>query len=43
MLTIHHATGTRGFRILWLCEELSLPYAVVPVDFTGLFLRLYRH
>ncbi|HUU74199.1 MAG TPA: glutathione S-transferase family protein [Burkholderiales bacterium] len=32
MLKIHHAPGTRGFRVIWLCEELGTPYQVVPVD-----------
>jgi glutathione S-transferase len=32
MLKIHHAPGTRGFRVIWLCEELGVPYEVVPVD-----------
>ena len=35
MITIHHAPGTRGFRLLWLCEELALPYAVEKVDFSA--------
>ena len=33
MLKIYHATGTRGFRVLWACEELGVPYEIVPVDF----------
>lgn len=35
MLTLHHVTGTRGLRIIWLCEELGLPYELVPVDFSA--------
>lgn len=35
MLIIHHAPGTRGFRLIWLCEELALPYAVEKVDFSA--------
>jgi len=35
MLTIHHAPGTRGFRLIWLCEELALPYALEKVDFSA--------
>ena len=35
MLTIHHAPGTRGFRLIWLCEELALPYALRKVDFSA--------
>ena len=38
MLRIHHVPATRGFRIIWLCEELAVPYEVVPVDFS----REYR-
>jgi glutathione S-transferase len=35
MLIIHHAPGTRGFRLVWLCEELALPYALEKVDFSA--------
>ena len=35
MLTIYHAPGTRGFRLIWLCEELDHPYEVVKVDFSA--------
>ncbi len=32
MLKIYHAPRTRGFRVVWLCEELGTPYQIVPVD-----------
>lgn len=32
MLTIYHAPGTRGYRVIWACEELGTPYRVEPVD-----------
>ena len=32
MITIHHASGTRGYRAIWACEELSTPYKLVSVD-----------
>lgn len=32
MLKIYHAPGTRGYRVIWLCEELGTPYRVEPVD-----------
>ena len=32
MLQIYHAPRTRGFRAIWLCEELSLPYSIVRID-----------
>ncbi len=32
MLDIYHAPGTRGYRAIWLCEELQIPYQVIPVD-----------
>jgi glutathione S-transferase len=35
MITIHHAPGTRGFRVIWLCEELALPYRIRKVDFSA--------
>ena len=38
MLRIHHVPATRGFRVIWLCEELDIPYEIVRVDFS----RRYR-
>ena len=32
MLTIHHSTGSRSLRVVWLCEELGLDYRVEPVE-----------
>ena len=37
MITIYHAPGTRSMRVIWLCEELALPYQVVPVEFTAAY------
>lgn len=34
MIKIYHAPATRGIRVIWLCEELGLPYEVIPVDFS---------
>ena len=34
MLEIYHAPGTRSIRVIWLCEELALPYRILPVDFS---------
>ena len=34
MLKIYHAPRTRGFRAIWLCEELDIPYEISPVDFS---------
>jgi len=34
MLTIFHVPNTRGFRIIWLCEELGLNYRLERVDFS---------
>ena len=35
MLKIYHSPGTRGFRAIWMCEELSVPYEIVPVNFAA--------
>ena len=35
MLKIYHAKGTRAFRVIWVCEELGVPYEIVPVDFSA--------
>ena len=37
MLNIYHVPHTRSMRIIWLCEELELPYEVTPVDFSKSF------
>ena len=34
MITIYHVPRTRSARIIWLSEELDLPYEVVAVDFS---------
>ena len=34
MITLYHAPGTRSIRVIWLCEELQIPYEVVTVDFS---------
>ena len=34
MLKIHHVQGTRSMRVIWLCEELGVPYKIEPVDFS---------
>ena len=39
MLTIYHSAGTRGFRVMWVCEELGVPYETRTVDFSA----QYRH
>lgn len=33
MLKIHHARRARSARVVWLLEELSVPYEVVPLEF----------
>jgi glutathione S-transferase len=37
MLKIYHAPVTRAFRVIWVCEELGLPYEVIPVDFSAAY------
>jgi glutathione S-transferase len=37
MLKIHHVPGTRSIRVIWLCEELSIPYQTVRVDFSAAY------
>jgi len=34
MLKIFHAPRTRSHRIVWLCEEMGVPYEIVAVKFT---------
>lgn len=33
MLKIHHARRARSARVIWLCEELSIPYELAAVEF----------
>lgn len=43
MITIHNfARGARGLRVIWLCEEMGLPYRVqvVPVPADGAYRKL---
>ncbi len=37
MVTIYHVKGTRGIRVIWLCEELGIPYEVEVIDFSPRF------
>ena len=39
MLKIYHSPGTRGFRVMWVCEELGVPYEIHPVDFSADYRR----
>jgi glutathione S-transferase len=33
MLKIHHAPRARGLRVIWLCEEMGVPYEIAKVSF----------
>ena len=33
MLKIYHVKGTRAIRVIWLCEELGVPYEVEVISF----------
>lgn len=37
MIEIYHVPGTRSVRVIWLCEELGVPYEKIPVDFSPVF------
>jgi glutathione S-transferase len=39
MIRIYHAPNTRSLRVIWLCEELGLPYEIEKIDFSP----AYRH
>ena len=32
MIKIFHAPGTRGYRAIWACEELGLPYELIAAN-----------
>jgi len=35
MLKIYHVAGTRSIRVIWVCEELQLPYEVETIPFSA--------
>ena len=35
MLKLYHSPGTRAFRVMWVCEELGVPYEIQPVNFAA--------
>ena len=37
MLQIYHVPNTRGTRVIWLCEELDIPYEVTLIDFSATY------
>jgi glutathione S-transferase len=38
-ITIHHARRARSVRVIWLLEELGIPYEVRPIEFNAATLR----
>lgn len=42
MLTFYHAPWSRSSGILWLLEELAVPYRIEPVDIRGSVPESYR-
>ena len=34
---IYHVQGTRSVRVIWLCEELQVPYEIESIDFSQTF------
>ncbi len=43
MIRIHHARRTRSARVIWLLEELGVPYELAKVEFTPESLRSPAH
>ncbi|MFC0812323.1 glutathione S-transferase family protein [Paracoccus panacisoli] len=43
MIHLHHARGSRSFRVLWLLEELGLDYGLTGYDFADGSLRAPEH
>jgi glutathione S-transferase len=39
MITIHHARRARSVRVVWLLEELGIPYEAKPLEFSAASLR----
>ena len=36
-MKIYHVQGTRSVRVIWLCEELEIPYEIESIDFSPTF------
>jgi glutathione S-transferase len=43
MIKIHHSRRTRSARVIWLLEELGVPYVLEPVEFKPDVLRSPEH
>lgn len=37
MVKIYHVAGTRSLRVIWVCEELNVPYEIETIPFTAEF------
>jgi len=33
MLKVYHSQGARSLRVLWLCEEMGVPYETAEASF----------
>ena len=42
-LTIHHARRARSARVIWLCEELGVPYELRTIEFKPEVLKSAEH
>src|SRR4051812_37900841 len=43
MIKIYHAERARGARVIWLLEELGVPYEVEPLEFKDEVLKSPEH
>ncbi|HKU44318.1 MAG TPA: glutathione S-transferase family protein [Polyangiales bacterium] len=43
MIKLYHAKNARGVRVIWLLEELGVPYAVERLEFKSAVLRSPEH
>jgi glutathione S-transferase len=43
MIKVHHARRARSARVIWLLEELGLPYEVHPLEFSPASLQTPEH
>ncbi|MGV8997186.1 MAG: glutathione S-transferase family protein [Parvibaculaceae bacterium] len=43
MLKVYHAPNTRSIRVLWLLEELGVPYDKETVEFNSAYLQSAKH
>ena len=43
MIKVYHSPKSRSMRVVWLLQELSVPYELLPIEFKPEVLRARAH